>query len=299
MLRMKATSTVLALSLLAACGGDDSDASHDADPDAPDADPNAPDGGPRSSQIFDHHHIDVESISASCLDTLTSGDFVFHYAHRSHGSQIIVGADSLQENGHPELAFADSYCEMPDTPGTLGMWDGMDGEANPGGCNLVPQEDYWDSEEGLNTLRSILENNSDIKYTMWAWSFEINEQTEQTIDGYFEVLGGLEDEFPSVRFIYMTGPAATDDFNADVNADRNAQIREFAQENGKLLYDFEELDTYSNGENHTVDGRPWEHPDFDLSEDGGAEYESTHTNQASAEQKGRAFWGMMAALECE
>ena len=47
-----------------------------------------------------------------------------------------------------------------------------------------------------------------------------------------------------------------------------------------------------------MDGIPWEHPDFDLDTDGNEEYEFTHTTQASAEQKGRAFWGMMAALEC-
>lgn len=297
MLRMKATSSVLLLVMLAACGGDDSDAAHDADPDAPDADPNAPDGGPRSSQIFDHNHVDVEGISPGCIDTLTSGDFVFHYGHRSHGSQIIVGANALEED-HPDLQFADSYCSIPNEANALWMWDGM----TEGTGNLIAQELYWDSEEGRDELRGILTDNPEIKYTMWAWSYEINEQTEQSIDEYFEIMQGLEDEFPGVRFVYMTGPAPSDEFNAINNVERNAQIRDFAQANGKLLFDFEELDTYSGGENHTenVDGQdiPWEHPDYDLSE-GQSEYEFTHTNRASTEQKGRAFWGMMAALECD
>jgi hypothetical protein len=295
MLRMKATNSVLTLLLLTACGGDDSsDGGHatDADPDAPDADPDAPDAGPRSAQIFDHHHIDVDSISSGCLDQLKSGDFVFHYAHRSHGSQITVGGESLEES-NPDIALAESYCSVPDEADALWMWDGMTPETG----NLIPQEDYWDSEAGLDELRGILEDNPEIKYTMWAWSFEINEQTDQSIDDYLDAIGMLEDEFPAVRFIYMTGPAATDDFMAQNNADRNAQIRDFAQANDKLLYDFEELDTYSGGENHSQDGIPWEHPDFDLSE-GESEFEFTHTNEASAVQKARAFWGMMAALEC-
>ncbi len=293
MLRMKATISVLIL-VLAGCGGDgSSDGGHDADPNAPDADPNAPDGGPLSAQVFDHHHIDVEELSSGCLDQLKSGDFVFHYAHRSHGSQIIVGANSL-EGDLADLRFADSYCSVPDEADALWMWDGMTPETG----NLIPQEDYWDSEDGLNELRGILESNPEITYSMWAWSFEINEQSEQTIDGYLEVIDALEDEFPAVRFVYMTGPAATDEFMAENNAERNAQIRDHAEANGKLLYDFEELDTYSGGENHTENGIPWEHPDFDLSE-GETEFEFTHTNQASAEQKARAFWGMMAALECD
>lgn len=296
MLRMKATSPVLVvLLLLGACGGDDSDGGHDGSGDA-DADPNQPDGGPLSAQVFDHNHIGVEDISAGCIDQLTAGDFAFHYAHRSHGSQIIVGANALEED-HADLQFADSYCSMPDQPDAFWMWDGMSMETG----NLVAQEMYWDSEGGLDELRSILNDNPEIKYTMWAWSFEINEQTEETIDGYLDVLGGLEDEFPGVRFVYMTGPAASDDFGAVNTAERNAQIRDYAQAHGKLLYDFEELDTFSGGENYTqnVEGQdiPWEHPDFDLSE-GNEEYEFTHTNRASTEQKGRAFWGMMAALEC-
>ena len=296
MLPMKATSTVLALSLLAACGGDDdgSDVSHDADPDAPDADPNRPDSGPRSSQIFDHNHINVEDIPDSCIETLTSGDVVFHYGHRSHGSQITVGASDLEE-AMPELQLNDSYCSMPDGAG-LGMWDGM---VEDGDCGHVEPEDYWASEDGVNEVRTLLEANPEIKYTMWAWSYEINEQTEGSIDEYLEIIEGLEDEFPNVRFIYMTGPATSDEFMAAEIAARNAQIRDYAQANGKLLYDFEELDTYSDGENHDVGGIPWEHPDFDLETKGNEEYQFTHTTQASVEQKGRAFWGMMAALECD
>src|SRR5690349_2684998 len=132
MLRMKLTSSVLGVLLaLAACGGDDDgDGDHGG---GADADPNQPDGGPLSAQIFDHNHINAEDISSSCLDQLKSGDFVFHYAHRSHGSQIIVGANTLEEE-LTELQFADSYCSMPDQAGALWMWDGLvyDGDRNLG-----------------------------------------------------------------------------------------------------------------------------------------------------------------------
>lgn len=295
MLRMKATSTCLGvLLLLAACGGDDSDGGHDGSGDA-DADPDQPDGGPLSAQIFDHAHIGAEDIPSGCLDQLKSGDFVFHYAHRSHGSQIIVGADSLEAD-LADLQFEASYCSVPGGSDILKMWDGMTDN------NLVEQDQYWASDGGLDELRGILGDNPELKYSMWAWSFEINEQTESSVQDYLDAMDMLESEFPGVRFIYMTGPAASDPFMAVNNAERNAQIRAYAEANGKLLFDFEELDTFSGGENHTevIDGEtiPYEHPDFDLDTDGNSEYEFTHTTQASCEQKARAFWGMLAALEC-
>ena len=299
MLRMKATNCVLTLALLAACGGGDDDSSdvdHDADPNQPDADPNAPDGGPLSAQIFDHNHIDVEAISDGCLEQLTSGDFIFHYAHRSHGSQIIVGAESLAAD-LSDFQLDDSYCSAPGGGGGLAMWDGM---VEDGDCGLVQQEDYWDSADAVDELRGLLEDNPTIRYTMWAWSFEISEQTEESVQRYLDTLDMLEGEFPGVRFIYMTGPMPASDFEALNRKARNEQIRDYAQTNGKLLYDFAALDVWSNGENYSeeVDGEdvPMEHPDFQVEEPG---FEFTHTSESNCVQKARAFWGMMAALECE
>lgn len=253
------------------------------------------DAGVGSGAVFDHNHIGVESISSTCLNTLKSGAFVFHYGRRSHGGQLIEGAESLEAT-FPNLVFEDRYCNIPTGTGKLKMWDGMTAATG----NLVTQNQYWATEAGRNELRGILNSNPSIKYTMWAWSFEINTQTEASINTYLSTISSLEAEFPNVAFVYMTGPAT--EYNAVNRMQRNQQIRAYCQANGKLLYDFEDLDSWYNGTTYTqtIGGVvvPMENPQWSLATPGNVEYQWTHTTRASCEQKGRAFWGMLAELEC-
>jgi hypothetical protein len=250
-------------------------------------------GMPSGERFFDHRHTALDQIPASCIDALKSADWAFHYTHRSHGAQIIHGAESLAAS-LPEYGFAAEYCDVPAETGVLRMWDGMTDN------NLVEPEHYWASDAGVTELRGLLGANPALRYSMWAWSFEISEQTEDQVQQYLDTLNALEAEFPEVTFIYMTGPAQ-ETYNGVNRTDRNRQIREFAMAGGKALYDFEDLDVWWNGEQHTqvVDGVeiPMEHPHFSLETAGNTEYEFTHTTQESCENKARAFWWMMAKLE--
>jgi hypothetical protein len=250
-------------------------------------------GTPSGERFFDHRHTDLAQIPASCIDAVKSADWVFHYTHRSHGAQIIHGAESLAAS-LAEYGFAAEYCGVPAETGVLRMWDGMTDN------NLVEAEHYWASDAGLTELRGLLSANPELRYSMWAWSFEISEQTEQQVEQYLETLNALEAEFPEVTFIYMTGPAQ-ETYNGVNRTDRNRQIRDFAMAGGKALYDFEDLDVWYNGAQHTqvVDGVeiPMEHPQYSLETPGNTEYEFTHTTQESCENKARAFWWMMAKLE--
>lgn len=259
----------------------------------PDAAADTPDATSPAGFVFDHRHTDLGEIPASCIEAVEASSFVFHYAHRSHGSQIIVGAESIA-NGSASYGFAASYCSIPDNANALSMWDGMTSS------NLVAAEAYWASTTGLDELRSILTTNPSIRYTMWAWSFEISEQTPAQVQQYLDTMNALEAEFPNVTFIYMTGPAQGT-YQAVNRLQRNQQIRDFCREHGKVLYDFGDLDTWWNGEHHSasVEGVtvPMEHPRYSLDTDGNVEYEWTHTTQESCETKARAFWRMVAALE--
>lgn len=258
-----------------------------------DADISSPDAAPSGALIFDHRHTALDAIPSTCINAVKAGTFVFHYAHRSHGSQIIVGARSIEAD-LPTFGFASSYCSVPSESGVLRMWDGMIS------TNLVQPEGYWAAEAGLDDLRGILNANPELRYSMWAWSFEISEQSEAEVQQYLNTMAALEVEFPEVTFIYMTGPAQGT-YNAVNRYDRNRQIREYCQENGKVLFDFEDLEAWWNGDHHTevVDGvtLPMEHPHYSLDTPGNTEYQWTHTTQDSCENKARAFWWMMAKLE--
>lgn len=297
----------LALTLVTAACGDDSSDKADASggsgggtattssggPGTSSSSGAGPDGDPSDKRFFDHRHTALDQIPASCIDSLKSGSSIIHYAHRSHGSQIIVGAESI-EASTPSYGFDAGYCSAPAQPGALRMWDGMASN------NLVEADGYWGTDAGLAELRAILGAHPEIRYSMWAWSFEISEQTEPRVQQYLDTVAGLEREFPQVTFIYMTGPAQ-ETYNGVNRTERNEQIRSFARDHGKVLYDFEDLDSHWNGEAHTevVESVtiPMEHPHFNLEASGSPEYEYTHTTQESCENKARAFWWMMAKLD--
>jgi hypothetical protein len=107
----------------------------------------------------------------------------------------------------------------------------------------------------------------------------------------------LEEVNPSLIFVYMTNNAQTDGSQGYNRWLRNEQIRQYCHENDKVLFDFADLDCWSNGENNSYEYTvgdetydiPVEHSDFNGNEAG-------HTTYSSCEQKGHAFWWLMATL---
>jgi len=99
--------------------------------------------------------------------------------------------------------------------------------------------------------------------------------------------------------VYFTGTAEYDGSYGHNRSLRNEQIRSFCVANNKVLYDFEDLDSWwfnpDTGEweqaTYLYDGRvvPVEHPML-------AGDDAEHTSYESCEQKGRAAWWMMAVL---
>ena len=166
--------------------------------------------------------------------------------------------------------------------------------------NAVKAEHYWATDAGLADLRGLLKAHPEIRFSMWAWSYEIAQQSQQDVQRYLDTLTALEKEFPKVTFIYMTGPG-DDPYNGKNRADRNQQIRAYALKNNKVLYDFEDLDAWHDGKRHTavVDGVeiPMQHPRYSVKTPGNTDHQWTHSTQESCETKARAFWWMMAKLE--
>jgi hypothetical protein len=107
----------------------------------------------------------------------------------------------------------------------------------------------------------------------------------------------LEVANPGITFVYMTGNAqatGSSGYNRWVN---NEMIRQYCIDNDKVLFDFADLDAWSNGVQNTYEydpgdgivNVPSEHPDFIGSE-------AAHTTFSSCEQKGKAFWWLVATL---
>jgi hypothetical protein len=127
----------------------------------------------------------------------------------------------------------------------------------------------------------------------------MNEAKYEYVEDYLNSMSTLESEFPNVTFVYMTGNAQTV-FESGYNRYlRNEQIRQYCRNNNKVLFDFEDLDSWwfnsATGqweqatyisEGHVV---PAEHPQWEGGDCG-------HTSYASCRQKGRAVWWMLARL---
>jgi hypothetical protein len=250
--------------------------------------------GAQSPLIIDHTCTDLESIPLDVIEQIKSPDNVFHYGHRSHGWQPVEGLIQIESTYGVTYNFDREYCGMPDDTTALGMWDGMTYD------DYVAPEDYWFSDDGMNDLRSILTGNPQIKYSMWSWCGEHHWWPLSDIQAYLDSLDVLSTEFPNVTFVYMTGNAEYsegDPWGILARWERATMIRDYCVAHNKVLFDFDDLDCWYEGEQHTVTVEldstyviPCQHPSY-------WEDEVAHTTMINCINKGKAFWNMMAVLE--
>lgn len=241
--------------------------------------------------IIDHTCEDLSAIPMTWIDAVQE-NMKLHYAHTSHGGQLTVGLERI-ENNDPDYDVAIGSKYLPTIAGAFCIFDGQETET------YITPELYWASEEGMNLTRDVLNNNPSINVSMWSWCCQLNGYTEAQTQAYIDSICILEAEFPGVTFIYMTCNAQTDGSQGHNRYLRNEQIRQHCLNNNRVLFDFADLDCWwfnpdtQEWEHNTYDygGQdiPLQHPQFDGSQ-------AAHTTYESCEQKGRAVWWMMAVL---
>lgn len=160
------------------------------------------------------------------------------YQHTSHGSQIISGMNYLpnfkENNG-----------------GTLGLYAWNDGPLE----GALDIDDYFADGGDLGHLgdltwaeqtRTYLDdsNHADVNVIMWSWCGGVSDNTEEGINTYLNEMNSLENEYPNVLFIYMTGHADGSGLEGNLHI-RNQQIRDYCIANNKILYDFYDIECYN------------------------------------------------------
>ncbi|MHA1396717.1 MAG: hypothetical protein ACTSSG_08640 [Candidatus Heimdallarchaeaceae archaeon] len=168
------------------------------------------------------------------------------YEHTSHGSQIVDGMTYLpqfKENNGGAIGLysfnssflldnaMESYAPDPSQARDLGY----------------PQ---WS-----NATRNFLKapENQDFNVVMWSWCGQVSSLTEQQmIDHYLTPMTELEEEFPNVMFVYMTGHVDGTGLTGNLHL-RNEQIREFCKNNNKILFDFADIESYDPDGNYYGD----------------------------------------------
>lgn len=242
-----------------------------------------------ASMIIDHTCTDLSQVPDEWIDSVQA-NLRLHYAHTSHGGQLTTGLNRLEAED-PEYSVNIGTRNLPDEAGALCIFDGQDT------VTYITPDLYWQSEDGMNMTRNVLTNNPTINVSMWSWCCQLTGYSEAQTQAYLDSVTVLEVEFPNVTFIYMTCNAQATDGSGYNRYLRNEQIRQYCQDNEKVLFDFADLDAWWHN------GSIWEHATYSFeSTDVPVEHEhfngneAGHTTYESCEQKGRAVWWMMARL---
>lgn len=199
----------------AGSGGDDGGGGDESGDDAP---PVTTSGG--GAIIADHNVIiSFEDIPGEYIDQAITSFHIF-YGHTSHGSQLLTGLDMLQS-----AVYDNSSLDKHEDGSDLG---------NPAG-------------EWPTTTRTHLDaagNNFNI--VMWSWCGQVSGMSSAEITEYLNNMNQLESEYPDVAFVYMTGHT---DGSGDSGTLRtnNRQIREYCRTNDKVLFDFEDIESWDPG----------------------------------------------------
>ncbi|RMH42308.1 MAG: hypothetical protein D6689_08440 [Deltaproteobacteria bacterium] len=192
----------------------------------PVADPGAgPPAGPGAAPpafVVDGRAIaEFGAIDDRWLDAARSHLRIF-YGRLSHGDQVIHGLDLLAASDG-RYAYGDRFL-------------------HPFYSSLDPRPDTpaWEPATRAALARG------DYNVVLWAWSSWLGKPDKvderHVATEYLAKMEQLERDFPSVRFVYATGPAPTwRDPDGHMRA-RNDQIRRYAIERGKVLFDVEDME---------------------------------------------------------
>lgn len=179
--------------------------------------------------IINHNSASMALLSDATIEQAKSRLHIA-YGHTSHGSQLTTGMEGLADWKGSLYAFnnggTDGALDLRDSP-FAGAYD----LGNP------------DRTSWATATRNYLNANSEINVIIWSWCGQVSSATENDIDTYLSLMNGLEEDYPNVTFVYMTGHL--DGSGADGNLNqRNEQIRLYCQNNKKILYDFADIESY-------------------------------------------------------
>jgi hypothetical protein len=271
------------MALLLACGAAPATSTAGAAPPAPDA----------AALVIDHTTTDLSQIPPEWLTA--AKNLAFHFAHTSHGSQIVTGLE-WWETQRAELDIEVRYELAPaGRAAALAIYDGN----NYDGDNYITPEMYWSEEDGRDHTNQVADAGL-FNYSMWAWCGQQSENSVGAVNDYLNTLNQFEAAHPNMRFIYMTGH--TDGGGATL-ARNNQTVRDYVAAHNKVLFDFADIESHDPAGNYypdTDDSCPWcaqwctDHP----ADCAGLETipDCAHTHPLQCKQKAQAFWWMMARL---
>ncbi|MCP4705868.1 MAG: hypothetical protein GY865_14810 [candidate division Zixibacteria bacterium] len=222
--------------------------------------------------IADHNKVALfESIPVSVIDEIQDNYNLF-YGHTSHGSQIMTGLNLL-DTENPTYSLP-TFHEISDDLG------------HNGDITWLPPTESW------------LDANPDYNIVMWSWCGGASDNTEEGINTYLSVMSQLELDYPTVKFIYMTGHLDGGGVDGNLYI-RNNQIRDYCALNDKILFDFADIESYDPDGNYypdETDACAWCSDWCATHTCDMCPASCAHSHCFNCYQKGKAFWWMMATI---
>jgi hypothetical protein len=278
----------VALALFAGCqatGGDDDDPPPQTD-----------------AVIVNHASIDIDDIPSTWIDQAKQTLHIA-YGHTSHGSQLTTGMAGLVDFAGPQYAY--------NSGGSGGALDLRDYYGNFGALGQADDLGSPNRTAWAGATRTYLNQNPTVNVIIWSWCGQVD-GTPSEIQQYLDLMDGLEDDFPNVRFVYMTGHTDGAPLTGNV-PNRNEQIRDYCLANNKILYDFADIESYDPDGDYFGDKLVNDACDYDSNGDGtrdsnwaviwqnahpGEWYncESAHSYPLNANLKAYAAWHLWARL---
>lgn len=261
------------------------------------ATPSAPTSTGMAPIIIDHTCTDLNRIPVPWISRART--LVIHYAHTSHGFQLLEYLPIL-ESANPLYAYSILWADVT-PPESLGE---CETEADPV-CiyrgnppeEYIEPDDYWESEDGIMRTEAVSNTNL-FDVSMWSWCGQASGYTEEQIQEYLDIMAHW-DTADNMRFILMTGHT---DGGSETLTYNNNLIRQFAQDQNLVLFDFADIESYA------PDGTYYPDTDDTCSwcSDWCATHEEdcqglptgdcAHTHWFNCKRKSYAFWWMMARL---
>ncbi len=237
--------------------------------------------------IIDHTATDLNKVPTTYINK-AKADLRLSYGHTSHGSQPVSGMMYLQGLNSLYSFNTDGDIET----NVLSIRDRY-----PSGDLGNP--DYWTWAKSTRDYLNTPGNNRSV--VVWSWCGQVDGATEAIInDAYLGQMAGLERDFPDVTFVYMTGHLEGTGVDGNLYQ-RNNQIRDYVKMNGKVLFDFADIESYDPDGNYypnADDGCPWcqsycdANPGFCPT----PAFDCAHSHSLNCMLKGQAFWWMLARI---
>ena len=268
-----------------------------------------------SAIIIDHACAVLGDIPESWIE-LAKQTLHIAYGHTSHGSQLTTGMTGLVN------WKGDLYSwNFGGTDGALDMreWDYGVGFGAPAATTWAVDLGNPDRSAWATATREYLDIHPEINVVIWSWCWQMLTDVAADIDLYLSLMNGLEGDYPSVKFVYMTGHVdAGQEWGEGTTWGhqhymRAKQIRDYCITNKKILYDFADIESWDPEGNWYGDKLVDDACNYDSNEDGttdrnwaidwqdahpGEWYdcEASHSQPLNANLKAYAAWHLWARL---